>query len=1635
MASKLQNKSSVSQPVSDWTFEQALLLLREEKQGPREDKMLNHCLDLFLGANSDVFTQSALAFIVKNTGSISLTSSKGFTIRGVQYDNDLSNVDIEYAKEISQMLSINPMETLRIMVAASKRIPDTHPLRLTEEDSKFWLLDSDKTEAMSYYTSRILREQRTIIRICILLIKEKRIASTTANSEKISASLMSNGYKLIESQLDFVEFIANQILHRCSENSLDKLVRQEYYLILLDLLNYLSYSILASKRGFTKPTVARWFGIMEKTGNLSNITKKMDSKEMASTMEGLATVISILFLDLDFNFGSLEDDSSFMNDPQDMSTITSSILNTVANPIVLYAWAIVLHRKHTVLSSELDHPKTKAFITKFQSLESIESTFISLAEEAARLNVSSALLKCHKLLSYDNVYCNILASFAVASVPYVKMADEITSGIAEIMSTASDDVVKRFFDNSASEDMLSLARAKMPLSLRSFIALVSINTNLALEEFQTISSYMQVFSQSEFCYKYAIDDENPDLIKLIRDVDVFPPYENGKELSLLLREGTKAQILPGGGGVNKDKIVVAFIYEYSGWALLGRVLKNLSTRLDDDVEKLLLLTQSFELLAKVFKEADKATVDNVIYALNAFVGENDIIEIVFRILDQALVLRTVKLLSSCMKFVCSLTCKGYSYRVWSYLYKSNLLGLQPNGGLAATVMGTTEMVSGEFTFTLSLLELSELLVRDCIRIDAKVSRKLKAQVLDRLLAHFVQLFENFTNWKYLLSHQRLQIGCLCVGIFNMILKSLYGVDDQTELDKRVNGTFFLASKRIIGSFLVYDSSVPRSIKPLAALIDSTASSYTDPISSDLCGLWWSRWFQDSFHFCSTLIKVRSVTKSATLSSLELALYARLPNLVNIYLNNMDKRQLIVEILTNLVGAKCNSEPPSLLTHLRQTHTEILLRCLSIDMSSKAETYGLKIALYDLFSSVMEGGQEGLSIVFITGRDIKDSLQNPSKNSHKAFSLLRILKQDVSIIRQYPSNVAIHMADAIALAFSSWTSAEQQADDTQFVSQLLDKLDDFPKSAVSGSCADPTAFISYCYEVRLLSKLAEILSLYLFVLKNTQSKRLILKRLNESSFIDHLASKFKVVGYKEFLQEAVKDRFHSVWPQFQLSQFIRASGYKEHRFGLESVYSFPLLEMLLGTSEQWPSIKHEIADASVNTQYFSVQVSVAKSFAALITCICKVDGKNMNPGYLQVAESLLRACDEEGVPSQLFQDLFRVRIELAFYICLSFSKRVNFKVDSGTLLNVIISASRLLDSKEIGLLQSLLNMKVSYYKPLLRILLICLDLVPSEFNVVEFSATFCDIYSEILCRATKLLFDSIRTNALASPKAELGSSRLIAKQVDDVILVMKMFKSFLRLNLPEDLQHSVANATINTGAYRSLASLYSVSHLIKVNDEEIFADFALMFIYELVRNKTVAHSLVRNGLFTVLIESPISVRIQAGNAKPYPISMSRLQHLWADGLLPIVLTVMGYFGDTVLAEACLFVTAFEKQINSTIQAWYETDSPISTKFIEETSQIILLAKALNSLDAYNYIRNSAITEDTSELVRLVPGLDTEVERHKLSIALSYLISHPKYLTLRIVPSSAEEQRTLQSDDSMKFTEEVVCLLKELKSSLE
>lgn len=1601
-AMSLVKNAKLSSVQQDPTFDNAMELLTTKQMSTNNQK-----LKYFFDSHKSSLSDGKLPYRKEISSSNNQLSKiiSGDYKEQIEFISDKLDLD---ASKVSKLIDIFAK---KIQNCPSK-INSTRNFKLITSTAS--PLSSFNDDLLLYFISMILQQQKIYYKISLQVLKNPNNDSTLI----LRKSIIENGHNIIEHLIEDLTFL-NSVHNKLSLSSeLDHLISNNIISLVIELLSYFIYITLQSEKGFAKSSVLKWFTLMEETNFLSSFAPVSITTETKSSIEALSTIITLLFLDLDFNFGSLDDDATFMSSPTDLNRITGILLNTKTNPIILYAWSIILHRQYTFLEIHKENQLSEQFKKKLASTsfsKHPELLYLDFAAQASELNVCDALINCNDLISFDPILPSILGSFVIAFTPYVEPTDKIVGTISVILRHSSNDIIAKFFDNPFTDELLILLKAKMPQSLNSYLQLISINSNLAAEELRSLPSYISYINSKEFNSKYAIDDQQPELVRLLADINIDIPFESNEELSLLMKKDTKAQIL----FVDKEKsqTLVMFLYEYNGWSLLGRILKNLSVKISNDSnEKLKSINVILKMLDYVFIDLDKNLIDLIFDSMNAFIDGQHIIDIVFKIFDQALLLKNPKLLVNALSLFNTLSIKGYSYRVWSYLYKSNLFSFKLNGGLVFDLLNKIETTSGSYGFIISLLKLGNTLSSQSLQINDNINTTLKTQVIEYFTILSIKIYENFSVWTYQYDHEKYEIGLNILSF----LKRIVQVDvDLTNTSNNGNPIFQIyqsSLKKIINTFLVCDVDDLRSVTPFFSLFEQLSNPTLEIADNCKCGFFLQLFISESFDFATELIKLRLLIQRKLPSNFERELYSNLINLINVYLFNEVYRVDVLKLLTNLICSDWNDNPPSALTHLRGTHSIILLNCLYEDISNSNTSNELKIEILKFFSSVMEKHQKGLSLFLITGETVSNTR---SKISMGNFSLFKILKALVLQMVDYSSAFSYHLLHSVSLCISICHDLCSDKEDLEFVDKLLDII----KQNTKKESSDLNV-----YEIEIIAKTVELLSLYVFVSKGKSKscEDKIFNFLNDAEFIQSLATKFKIYQRDETYINKISKEFKQFSnDKFKLDQFLIFDNIQNDLILDKSFYDFKLLNSIFTTTdEKWIDLKLKLAKISDEYQVIDSQIHLAKAYGGLVTCFCNINQKEINTEYCLLASSLLKINYEEGIPLLIYNEMYKGRIELAFLIVLTISQSKRSIKDT-TLISIITSCLDLLESREIDLIQGLTSLNVDYYKPLLRILLISTSMIKTPEFVSEYSSTLLELFKNIICKSIATLFNSIRNYTLSIPVSEFGGSDIISKQIDDILIILSLTQEFFNLKLGEDLESEVSTILIQSGAYRAVAHLFNSSHLIKVNNEEVFMDYSMAFIYEFTQRKGVASKLLENGIFHLLTESPVAIMIKRGHITPYSSNSTvvNLHKLWVERILPIVLVMVSHFGENIIFTLCQFALTFKEQFKFAIQVWLETDTVLSATMIEETGQIVLLAKILNGLDCYNFV-SSELGKPIDE-VKLVPGLDTVEERKVFVNALTYLLSHPKYLAMKIGTV----------DDGMsvsQLTEELISLKESLLS---
>lgn len=1586
---------------SAWTFDLALALLRSPPEPSVSD-----ALDEFLLHNKDVLLLP-MPFLSK---ALPLPAKKEFTLRGILY-MDVTSEDKAMAEKLAPALGADVLETLRVIVQTKARVPQfaispksSLPSRLPNEEAS-----NAEQERTILYASALLLERQTVLRIaaeCFDVCFDETRSSVVRNIGKTFVA--EPNYAL--AAVTALDKLADELVKGKPSDSVGALAFVAKALHAAKLLKFL-HDIFLTSTIVAKPVVSAWFAFMAKSRFLHILGPHIENKESFTLLHALCTVVTLQVLDLEHNYGDLR---LYLEDSEVFSTVNSAIMTHPSNSIIKYAWLITLYRA-CVAAEDSD-----------SALVSVKDTQKDIAKLQTGLQhspVFSEIIELNKFLKFDSMFAVTLSTLIMAALPVVTVNPDIAKCIAEVVGSAPNSTIEKFFDNVGAQDAIILARAKFPVAISPYLRLASINGSFALKEFEELKSYMSLFDKAEFGMLYDIDLENTDLIKLTKMVDVYPPYEVNKKLSMVLNFDTKGKIIP---TEDPAKILVAFLYNYNGWAFLGRVLQNISKTFDiSQEEKMMVLEDILDLMIRTFEQNPTSDIPAVLDYTSAYVDDSDVIEIIFRLLEQALHNRSVLFLGKILQLLSSLM-PVVSARIWPYLATSSLLPNMGKEGFLSILFGSIEMVSGDYAFSTALAKFVFSLAENCLPSSQDYPEESKSQILARFIDHLILVFESYSTCKFNDTFQKLHLGVLILDAFRQILETVFMVDPNVVPQKKPTKVFAEAASRILNSFLFTESHYTRSASPIFQMIDSVAASIVLYDAIDISGYIGDVWIHTALSFSRLLITIRSSTKEKP-SHFEKEFFSKLSQLVTIYSRGGSHRKAVLDLISALTSGVWETEQmPSMLSHLGRDSSRVFLHSLSTDLSNPFDDYAIKISIYDLLCSMMEANQQGLSILFISGRDVFGEFSKIKDTDEvEPLSLLYIMKKNVSNIVYYPSSVTVHLLDALSLAFNSWTTARNDESDGVFVGELVSMLDHFSKPSETKGTYD---LVLASYHCKVHAKIAEILSLILFTTKNDQCRQKILGLLTSQKFIDKIPDLLSISNYQISLYDHVHSQFEHTFPKYKLAEFGVAIQ-KRNRFGFGAVYDLLLMDQFFQANPMWKDIRKQVIYASTNIHNYNSQVALSRSVGALLTTLCRSGTKVIPAGYLNLVPKLLKLREPKDTYTENYnsQQYFE-RIELSFLLAYTINGIDSVKKDTSCSIDIIEACGELMTFSDVGYILPQFGKDGRSYRSLLRLVYIALSGLTHDYDQVIARLSVLEKFFDFaIARGTKSIIIELQNDVYLSRTNKKHVSGNFESKLDDLRLILSILKCFVSLQISPTLHEEMLRSLESNGTVESVLSLYSFSHLILVNEEPIFAQLSLMFMQQLLTVDAFADKFVNSNMFMVIRESVISQPLRNGGITLQ--NAPQLHRTWTNGILPILVTCLARSGK--VNEVAVALWAFSKQIKTCIESWSKDSSSlqVSSAATLETMQILFMSQILSAV-----CRDEGLTGPGSEVdLPMLPGIELPQKREEFVNYLDNLLKHPNFLASRIVPSNPEEAAMIKSEGEAygTFVKNLIEEISELK----
>ena len=432
-------------------------------------------------------------------------------------------------------------------------------------------------------------------------------------------------------------------------------------------------------------------------------------------------------------------------------------------------------------------------------------------------------------------------------------------------------------------------------------------------------------------------------------------------------------------------------------------------------------------------------------------AQDDIVSLIFAIFEAELHHNRAgsidsgsnQLLIQCIQFTHALLAV-LPGRVWPFLSRSGLLGLDGTESRLAAVVAMTEMSSANYNFLIGSIRLYEALVEDVLK--HVVSRKEyqgrttryatseqdskgtgTTEVTMKKIIHgferlMIDVLESCRSWKFELPEQRMEINTRICLLFEKTLSICFTIDDNLDISRKLTSVLAPAADHLLDVFLSKTANdLP--IQPLLNILLEALSRPSNIITANKFYQKRVAQTEAAISFITTLVRV-SQYLSVPSSRLEKQIFDATPVLVRIYAADAGLKMSVVELLEAVVkyAGRFEEQNPSLLAHIGQNTAKRFLGMLSV-LDQPLDNINLSICVWRLLSAIVGHRQQWLAIYLLTGSTPRDSLKDKERaeisNMHHAHSMLRIAIDRFSNFNTLLPEEGVSILEFLAQAADFW----------------------------------------------------------------------------------------------------------------------------------------------------------------------------------------------------------------------------------------------------------------------------------------------------------------------------------------------------------------------------------------------------------------------------------------------------------------------------------------------------------------------------------------------------------------------------------------------------------------------------------------
>lgn len=682
-------------------------------------------------------------------------------------------------------------------------------------------------------------------------------------------------------------------------------------------------------------------------------------------------------------------------------------------------------------------------------------------------------------------------------------------------------------------------------------------------------------------------------------------------------------------------LIVLWEYDYSPLSYLGKILRSFSvdagfSTITSDLRDT--VSETIDLLTAMISSAVRPSLEsqtpNVQYAAQTILenasedldSSRDVISVIFQIFENEMHRSrpmseeegSLDILIRCIQFTHAIL-PVMPDRVWPFLGRSSLLGIDGSQSQLSAIVASNEMVSGHYDFLLGCIRVFEGLVENAMAhaVSHKVPTTAVSRFADtdnlgtgasqlameKVIISFqrimVDVFESAVNWKFTVPEERTEINTLICLIFYKILAYCFHIDGQSTTSEKLASTLAPAADYLLNAFLSTSYS-NLTLNPLLRILVEGAATSNSSLS--IRGLkFWTSQVRAAIRFTASLIRVNGLLKRPS-SNLQQELFKATPVLAKIYAAHESYRLPIVELLDALVRSIENTDqqPPSLLGYLGQHTASSFLELLSVTDQPFSDG-DLSIAIWGLLSAIVSRRQQWFAIFILTGNTPRESFKGSEKTnslmSQRVEPLLTIALDGLSNIERLEPMNAIAMLEFIASSADYWPWVINTIEEhPHFIAAVTEYLK-VPDSSASSTRAISSQASADYVRLQMSSVILEILAMYVNNIQQTRKVAFAKKLLPSLTFYTQHA--VSMPGYNTSLHGNLRHNLETKFPGCSLAAFKRTEVNKGP-LGRLFYYDLDIAEKMLAFDPTWTGkdgkgFAEEMSTANVNLSLMESQV--------------------------------------------------------------------------------------------------------------------------------------------------------------------------------------------------------------------------------------------------------------------------------------------------------------------------------------------------------------------------------------------------------------------------------------------------------------